>query len=88
MAPSGSSDGAGALRPSRLSIWSAESDGFGVDPTFHGATGYADAERTQRELQAAGLMTSFRQEFEGGWTVRFGPVPRQQMRALLGNFIG
>jgi hypothetical protein len=31
-------------------------------------------------------MTTFREEFEGGWTVRFGPLSRQQLSALLDGF--
>jgi hypothetical protein len=80
------SNAGGQLKPSRLSIWTAESDRYGVDPTFQGATGYAEAARVQVELHAAGFMTGFRQEFEGGWTVRFGPLPRRQIRTLFNGF--
>lgn len=37
-------------------------------------------------LRAPGSKTSVREEFEGGWTVRFGPVGREQLRALLDRF--
>ena len=37
-------------------------------------------------LQAAGLTTSFRQELDGAWTVRFGPLPRDHMRAVLDQY--
>ena len=37
-------------------------------------------------LQAAGLTTSFRQELDSAWTVRFGPLPRDHMRAVLDQY--
>jgi len=37
-------------------------------------------------LQAGGLETSFRQELDGAWTVRFGPLPRDHMRHVLERF--
>jgi hypothetical protein len=33
-----------------------------------------------------GFATSFRQELDSAWTVRFGPLPREQMRAVLDHF--
>jgi hypothetical protein len=60
--------------------------GHGIDFTYHGATGDTDAETAGQLLQAAGLTTSFRQELDGAWTVRFGPLPRDHMRAVLDHF--
>ena len=60
--------------------------GVASPESYHGATGYTDAETAERELQAAGLTTSFRQELDGAWTVRFGPLPRDHMRAVLDHF--
>jgi hypothetical protein len=37
-------------------------------------------------LQANGLTTRFIQELDGAWTVRFGPLPREHMRAVLDRF--
>ena len=48
--------------------------------------GLHGAETAERELQAIGLTTSFRQELDGAWTVRFGPLPRDHMRAVLDHF--
>jgi hypothetical protein len=76
----------GSLRPNRISIWPVESLGFGIDFTYHGATGYTDAETAERVLQAHDLRCQFRQELDGAWTVRFGPLPREQMRAVLDRF--
>jgi hypothetical protein len=82
----GAPDAGRSLHPNRVSIWPVEGSGFGIDFTYHGATGYTDAETAERQLQAAGLMTSFRQELDGAWTVRFGPLPRDHMRAVLDHF--
>jgi hypothetical protein len=54
--------------------------------TYHGATGYRDAEAAEAILRFNGLKTSFRQELDGSWTVRFGPLPRDEMRAVLDQF--
>ena len=75
-----------SLHPNRVSIWPVEGGSYGIDFTYHGATGYIDAESAERELQAAGLTTSFRQELDSAWTVRFGPLPRDHMRAVLDRF--
>jgi hypothetical protein len=75
-----------SLHPNRVSIWPVEGGSYGIDFTYHGATGYTDAEAAERQLQDAGLTTSFRQELDGAWTVRFGPLPRDHMRAVLDHF--
>jgi hypothetical protein len=75
-----------SLHPNRVSIWPVEGGSYGIDFTYHGATGYSDAEAAERELQAAALTTSFRQELDGAWTVRFGPLPRDHMRSVLDHF--
>jgi len=50
-----------SLNPDRISIWPVEVGGYGIDFTYHGATGYTDARAAEQMLQAAGLTTSFRQ---------------------------
>jgi hypothetical protein len=75
-----------SLHPNRISIWPVEHGGYGIDFTYHGATGYTDAETAEQMLQASGLNTSFQQELDGAWTVRFGPLPRNHMRAVLDHF--
>jgi hypothetical protein len=74
------------LHPNRVAIWPVEGRGFGVDFTYHGATGYTDAEAAQRILDGHGLRTRFIQELDAAWTVRFGPIPREPMRAVLDRF--
>ena len=77
---------ASSLRPNRVSIWPVEGDGFGIDFTYHGVTGYSDAETAEQVLRGHDLQTQFRQELDGAWTVRFGPLPREYMRAVLDRF--
>jgi hypothetical protein len=78
--------GSRCLHPNRVSIWPVEGEGFGVDFTYHGATGYSDAEAAERVLSHSDLRTRFIQELDGAWTVRFGPLPREHMRAVLDHF--
>jgi hypothetical protein len=82
----GTSEAGHSLHPNRVAIWPVEGGEYGIDFTYHGATGYTDAEQAERRLQHAGLTTSFRQELDGAWTVRFGPLPRDHMRAVLDRF--
>jgi hypothetical protein len=74
------------LHPNRVSIWPVEGEGFGVDFSYHGATGYADAEAAERILSSHSLRTRFIQEIDGAWTVRFGPISRDSLRAVLDRF--
>jgi hypothetical protein len=57
-----------------------------MDFTHHGGAGYTDAEAAEQMLQAAGLTTGFRDELDGARSVRFGLLPREQMRAVLDHF--
>ena len=75
-----------SLQPNRVSIWPVERRGYGIDFTYHGATGYTDAEAADAILRFNGLDTSFRQELDGAWTVRFGPLPRDHLRQVLERF--
>jgi hypothetical protein len=75
-----------SLRPNRISIWPIDDERFGVDFTYHGATGYADAEFARTILEAGGLAAGFRQELDGAWSVRLGPLPRGAMLEALHRF--
>lgn len=75
-----------SLHPNRVSIWPVEVGGYGIDFTYHGPTGYTAAEAAEEILRLNGLRTTFRQELDGAWTVRFGPLPRAEMRAALDRF--
>jgi hypothetical protein len=74
------------LRPNRISIWPIDDDRYGIDFTYHGATGYADAEFANTIIQSAGLPTTFRQELDQAWSVRIGPIPRSAMLEALQRF--
>jgi hypothetical protein len=82
----GEAEGSLSLHPNRIAIWPVESGGYGIDFTYHGATGYTSAEAADEILRFNSLKTSFRQELDGAWTVRFGPLPRDEMRAVLDRF--
>jgi hypothetical protein len=72
-----------SLRPSRVSIWPVESGGYGVDFTYHGTTGYKDAETALAVLEFNDLKAKFVQELDGAWTVRLGPLPREHVQQVL-----
>jgi hypothetical protein len=74
------------LRPNRIAIWPIDEDRYGIDFTYHGATGYADAEFADTIIKTAGLRTTFRQELDQAWTVRIGPIPRSAMLETLQRF--
>ncbi|HWH96084.1 MAG TPA: hypothetical protein VNT03_19635 [Baekduia sp.] len=75
-----------SLRPNRISIWPIDDERYGIDFTYHGATGFADAEFADTIIKAAGLRTTFRQEIDQAWSVRIGPVPRTAMLETLQRF--
>ena len=60
---------------------------YGLDATFQGASGYERAERHTRGLERAGVQFSFRQEVDGGWTLRFGPLRAADIQTALGVFV-
>ncbi len=73
-------------RPSRVAIWPVSEGRYGVDLSYHGPTGFRDAEIAESALAAGGIKTTFRQELDSAWTVRFGPIPRDAMRLLLDRY--
>ena len=81
------SDLPGPTRPDRISIWPVESDRFGIDVLYHGATGFRRADQVQRQLEGAGVAATLRQDRDNGWIVRFGPVTRDEMLTVLNGFV-
>ena len=77
----------GALRPDRITIWPVDDAQFGIDVLYRGRGGYQRAEAVEQELTASGVQTSFRQELDGAWGVRFGPVDRDAMLAVLNGTV-
>ncbi|MDX6714390.1 MAG: hypothetical protein QOH30_948 [Baekduia sp.] len=74
--------------PDRVAIWPIENGTFGIDATFTGVTGYQHAEAHEAVLRQRGVTCSFRQELDGGWTIRLGPLPRALVEQAVALFIG
>jgi hypothetical protein len=74
-------------RPDKLSIWPTEDERFGIDVLYLGPQGHRRAEVVQRQIEAAGIDAALRQEGDNGWTVRFGPVQRGEMLAVLNGYV-
>jgi hypothetical protein len=73
--------------PDRLTIWPIDDGRYGLDATFQGETGYERARTHQRQLETDGVPHTFRQELDGAWTLRFGPLPAADVGAALGAFV-
>lgn len=73
--------------PDRLCIWPVEGARFGLDATFTGVTGYARVEAHERALQNAELAFQLRQELEGAWTIRLGPMPAAEVGIAVTAFV-
>jgi hypothetical protein len=58
---------------------------YGLDATFQGSSGYERAQRHEAELD--GVPHAFRQELDGSWTLRFGPLPAAQVAQALTAFV-
>ena len=71
----------------RVSIWPMDDGRYGLDATFQGASGYERAERHEASLKGTGVDWSLRQELDGGWTLRFGPITAVEVSAALQAFI-
>ncbi len=74
--------------PDRLSIWPVEGERYGLDATYHGATGFERAEDQHQRLQAANLSASVRQELGDDWTLRLGPLTHGAAWAAIEAFLG
>lgn len=73
--------------PDRLSIWPMDDGTYGLDATFQGASGYDRARIHEEALKRLSVRWSLRQELDGGWTLRFGPVTAADIATALGAFI-
>jgi hypothetical protein len=73
--------------PDRLSLWPVEGGRFGLDATFQGSTGYQRAEAHERALKTSGIPYQLRQELDGGWTLRLGPVPASEVGTAVHAFV-
>jgi hypothetical protein len=73
--------------PDRLTIWPVDDGRYGLDATFQGGTGYQRARQHEAELLRHGIQHTFRQELDGGWTLRFGPLPAADVAQALSAFV-
>ena len=87
LAPSQANPDGRPTRPDKLSIWPTEDERFGIDVLYVGAQGHRRAEIVFRQIEAAGLPVALRQEGETSWIVRFGPVSREDMLAVLNGYV-
>jgi len=73
--------------PDRLTIWPVDDGRYGLDATFHGESGYRRAQQHRSELEAEGVPHGFRQELDGAWTLRFGPLRAADVAHALAAFV-
>ena len=73
--------------PDELTIWPVDAGRYGLDATFHGASGYERAEHHQQELRRRRMPHTFRQELGGGWTLRVGPFRAVDVAVALSAFV-
>jgi hypothetical protein len=73
--------------PDRLTIWPVDDGRYGLDATFQGASGYERAQIHRTELEHHGVSHTFRQELNGAWTLRFGPLPAADIARALSAFV-
>ncbi len=71
----------------RVSIWPMDDGSYGLDATFQGASGHERAQFHEAVLKEASVRWSLRQELDGGWTLRFGPISAKDVGAALSAFI-
>jgi hypothetical protein len=74
--------------PDRMSVWPVEDGRYGLDATYHGATGFERAEVQRQRLQAANLFVSVRQELSDDWTLRLGPLTHSAAWTAIEAFLG
>jgi hypothetical protein len=77
----------GPTRPDRLTIWPVEDDLFGIDVRWGGAVGNRRANVVTRLLAEAGIRGRLTQGLDGGWEVRVGPVPGDQVAQVIDSFV-
>ena len=73
--------------PDRITIWPVDDGRYGLDATFQGETGYQRAQQHQHELDELSVTHKFRQELDGAWTLRFGPLPAADVARALSAFV-
>jgi hypothetical protein len=86
-APSEANPDGRPTRPDKLSIWPTDDERFGIDVLYIGPQGHHRAQMVVRQIEKAGLAVTLRDEGESAWVVRFGPVNREEMLAVLNGYV-
>jgi hypothetical protein len=73
--------------PDRLTIWPVDDGRYGLDATFQGGTGFERARRHATVLEEERVPHTIRQELDGAWTLRFGPLPASDIAVALSAFV-
>lgn len=71
----------------RLTIWPVDDGRYGLDATFQGASGHERFAVHERQLRRHGVPHKPRQELDGAWTLRFGPLPASAVAQALAAFV-
>src|SRR4051812_32919944 len=87
LAPSEANPDGRPTRPDKLSIWPTDDERFGIDVLYVGAQGHRRAEIVARQISSAGGEVTMKQEDANAWIVRFGPVGREEMLAVLNGYV-
>lgn len=70
-----------------MAIWPLGDARFGLDATFQGVTGSRNADAVAAALTSQGVAHTLRQELDGGWTIRLGPVDAQYVPPAVEAFV-
>lgn len=73
--------------PDRLTIWPVDDGRYGLDASFQGGSGFKRAQQHQAALERDGVPHTFRQELDGAWTLRFGPLQAADVGHALSAFV-
>ena len=75
------------LPPDRLMLWPLDVGRYGLDLTFSGDWGCEDAEQESARLRRRGMPNVVRQDPDGGWTVRLGPLHSLDVARALSSLV-
>jgi hypothetical protein len=78
----------GAIRPDRLTVWPTEDGYYGIDVRWHGRECILRAVVVRRLLAEAGIDAQPGNSQDGRlWELRVGPVPADQVSAVIDTYI-
>lgn len=73
--------------PDKLTIWPVDDGRYGLDASFQGASGHERAAIHEAELSRRGVHYAFKQDLDGAWTLRLGPLPAAAVAQALAAFV-